>query len=519
MNSAQPLPALLSMNSVDHIRERFETLKKNDAQFRDTLPLASVAEAKCRPELGLAEVVATCLEAYSARPALAERATRFVTDPATGRTRCEQLKSYESVSYAELWERARALAALWYQRGAQGLRANDFLCIIAFAGIDFATVDLAAVHNGAVIVPLQTNAPTAQLIDIVKEVEPRWLATSLECLHTSVDLVLKGHAPAGLLLFNYHPQVDEERESFEIARARLKAAGLGQLLVTLDEACALGRALPAAPLYAEPGIDQRLCTIYYTSGSMGLPKGAMYPEPMVKPTLRTVTAIPLLLHALHADEPLVWAQRRISARWDAGGTVYFTAKSDLSALFEDIKLVRPTFMGIVPRHLRDDLSALPGRGRTARAGHERSRGAETAKFCSNSATQVLGGRLLNWYFRLRSARTGAAGVHRSLLGLSAQRQLWHHRDLGRRSQHPRLEAPGDRLQARRCARTRLLQNRQAASARRTSDQDTKHHAGLLQAARSRPPRPRCRRLLQDRRHHGRGRARITWCTSTGATTF
>ena len=32
-----------------------------------------------------------------------------------------------------------------------------------------------------------------------------------------------------------------------------------------------------------------------------------------------------------------------------GGTCYFTAKSDLSALFDDIRLARPSFMAIVPR--------------------------------------------------------------------------------------------------------------------------------------------------------------------------
>ena len=59
-------------------------------------------------------------------------------------------------------------------------------------------------------------------------------------------------------------------------------------------------------------------------------------------------ARPALLYALHADEPLVWTQRcvQLSGR---GGTCYFTAKSDLSTLFEDIRLVRPTFMAIVPR--------------------------------------------------------------------------------------------------------------------------------------------------------------------------
>jgi len=336
------------MSSVDQVAERFEALKRSDTQFCNALPLPAVAEAKCRPELGLAQVASTCMEAYSTRPALAERAARLVTDPATGRTRREHLKSYHSVSYQELWDRARALAAFWHQRGAGGVRADDHLCIIAFAGIDFATVDLAALHNGAVVVPLQTNAPTPQLIDIVKEVAPRWLATSLECLHTTVDFVLEGYQPAGVLLFNYHPEVDGERECLDKARARLEAVGLGHLLITLDEACALGKALPPAPLYAERETSQRLCTIYYTSGSTGLPKGAMYPESMVKPTWRTVAPIPLLLlHYMPMNHS--FGRSGVFQTLGSGGTVYFTAKSDLSELFEDIKLVRPTFMSIVPR--------------------------------------------------------------------------------------------------------------------------------------------------------------------------
>ena len=32
-----------------------------------------------------------------------------------------------------------------------------------------------------------------------------------------------------------------------------------------------------------------------------------------------------------------------------GGTCYFTARSDLSALFDDIRMARPTYMAIVPR--------------------------------------------------------------------------------------------------------------------------------------------------------------------------
>ena len=346
--SVKPLPAVLSMSSRDQLAERIEALNRSDAQFRDAAPSPTVAEAKCRPELGLAQIASTCMQAYAARLALAERAVRLVTDPVTGRTRREHLKSFEGVTYRELWDRARALATFWYRRTADGLRADDRLCIIAFAGIDFATVDLAALHNGAVVVPLQTNAATPQLIDIVKEVEPRWLATSLECLETSVDLVLKGHRVAGLLLFDYHPEVDAARESLESARARLEASGAAHLLVTLEQACLSGKGLPPAPLYAEPETNQRLCTIYYTSGSTGLPKGAMYPESMVKPNWRTVAPIPfLLLHYMPMNHS--FGRSGVFQTLGSGGTVYFTAKSDLSELFEDIKLVRPTFMSIVPR--------------------------------------------------------------------------------------------------------------------------------------------------------------------------
>ena len=72
-----------------------------------------------------------------------------------------------------------------------------------------------------------------QLLAIFNEVEPRWLATSLEWLDTAVELVLTGHRPAGLLVFDYHPEVDAEREIFEAAQAKLAAAGLPDLLVTL----------------------------------------------------------------------------------------------------------------------------------------------------------------------------------------------------------------------------------------------------------------------------------------------
>ncbi len=330
------------------IATRMKELVASDEQFRAALPLATVNEAKLKPELGLAQIMATCLEAYADRPALGQRATELVTDPATGRKTRQLLKRFETVSYSELWGRIRALASFWNQDTERALKANDLMCIIAFAGVDFATVDMAALHNGAVVVPMQTNGQMVQLQGIIKEVEPRWLATSLECLETSVELVLNGHRPAGVLVFDYHPEVDDEREIFESAQAKLAAAGVTGLLVTLQDAIAQGQKLPPAPLFAEANTGDRMTCIYYTSGSTGLPKGAMYPEHMVKPTWRVVTPLPFFyMHYMPMNHS--FGRSGVYSTLGSGGTCYFTAKSDLSELFEDVKMVRPTFMGVVPR--------------------------------------------------------------------------------------------------------------------------------------------------------------------------
>jgi fatty acid CoA ligase FadD9 len=191
----------------------------------------------------------------------------------------------------------------------------------------------------------------SRLRPIIEECEPTIVTVSAEYLDLAVESVLTSPSLRQLMVFDYRPEVDEQRENFESARARLQEAGAQVVVTTVDEVVERGSQLPAGPAYTE-GSDERLAMIMYTSGSTGAPKGAMYTE-------RTVTkvwtsgffltpGIPVLnvnfLPLNHLGGRLPLASALI-----AGGTNYFVPESDLSTLFADWALVRPTEMGVVPR--------------------------------------------------------------------------------------------------------------------------------------------------------------------------
>jgi fatty acid CoA ligase FadD9 len=327
---------------------RLRQLVEADAQIAAALPDPALNEAKRARGLGLAQIVATCMEGYAERPALAERAVKLSTDPATGRTVRTIGKNFETTTYGDLWERTRQLASYWYHDSDRPLRADEFLCILAFGSVDFVTVDLAAIHNGVVVVPLQANAALQQSLSVYNEVAPSWLAVSLDYIDVGVSLMLEGHRPRGLLVFDYRAEVDHERERLEAARARLAAVGLEHTLVTLAEASAKGAALPKAPIFNGPDTAERLCTIYYTSGSTGLPKGAMLPERMIKQLWLVDSPLPMI-NLIYMPMNHTSGRSIVFSILGLGGTGYFTGSRDLSELFEDMRACQPTYMLLVPR--------------------------------------------------------------------------------------------------------------------------------------------------------------------------
>jgi fatty acid CoA ligase FadD9 len=336
----------------ERVAERIRLLDANDEQFRSAKPDLSLQRAAREPNLRLTQILEMFVEGYADRPALGWRARLLTTDPATGRTTAQLLPRFDTLTYREMWANVRAIASAWRHDTANPVSPGDFVATVGFASAEYLTLDLVSAYLGLVTVPLQHNAAASRLQPIIAEIEPRVLATGAGYLDLAVEAALGSTSLRRLVVFDYQPEVDDHREALERARARLADAGATVAIETLDDVLERGRHLPPEPAYTAD-TDERLAMIMYTSGSTGLPKGAMYTERMLC-KLWTNELMPEF-----ADVPVInvnfmplnhlGGRIPLSTAFQAGGTSYFVPESDLSTLFDDWNLVRPTEMGLVPR--------------------------------------------------------------------------------------------------------------------------------------------------------------------------
>jgi fatty acid CoA ligase FadD9 len=326
---------------------RLERLRAADPQFRNSFPLETIAATKREPGLRLAQVVQIVMEGYADRPALGQRGREVVTDR-TGRKTLKLLPRFDTVTYRDLWTRARAVAGEWHNDSTHPLRAGDFVCVLGIASPDYAALLLASIHVGAVIVPLPAGAPFAQLAEIIAETEPRILATGIAYLDAAVSAVLSGRMPRRMVVFDYDARDDVQRDKLEDACQRLAQANCQIVCGTLDDVVNRAKSLPAAPLYVPNADEDPLAWLFYTSGSTGTPKGAIFSERIVINTWLNESRIPAITLSFMPMSHIVGNSYLILALAN-GGTSYCAPKSDLSTLFEDLSLARPTMISLVPR--------------------------------------------------------------------------------------------------------------------------------------------------------------------------
>ncbi|MFL0181627.1 carboxylic acid reductase [Mycobacterium sp. SMC-15] len=378
------------------LQRRIGDLATYDDQFAATRPRASVTAAVEAAGLRLPQIIQTVFEGYAERPALGYRVADFVKDPDTGRITRRLLPEFETITYKELSERVTAVAGAL----ATTVRPGERVCTLGFPSPDYMAVDLALIQIGAVSVPLPASTPASQMLPIALEAEPSVIAVSLEYLPDAVELVVAGATPTRLLVFDYHHEADDQRETFSAAVQRLSKATGDIAIDTLSDVLDRGATAPTGTAF-HPAQDDPLLLLIYTSGSTGAPKGAMYTERLIanawrasaraawgKPTVGPSIALSFMpMSSLMGRGMLYWTLA-------SGGTAYFAGRSDSSTLLEDVALVRPTELLFVPRVW--DMLFQVFRGEVDRrcAADLRDRLVIEAEVLSHVRKHVLGGRYI-----------------------------------------------------------------------------------------------------------------------------
>ncbi len=385
------------------LARRISALYATDQQFAAARPSETVAQAIEAPELRVPQIVQTVIDGYADRPALGQRAVEFVTDPLTGRTSAELLPHFDTITYRELSDRVNAVAAALTQDAVQ---PGDRVAVLGFTSIDYTTVDMALLRTGAISVPLQTSAPVTQLRPIAAETEPVAIASSIDFLDDAVELMLTGHLPERLVVFDYRGEVDDHRDALAAATARLAETPV--VVETFAEVLARGNTLPVTPAF-DSGDDTDLALLIYTSGSTGTPKGAMYTREMVANSWRKSSmamwgnqgATPsITLNFMPMSHMM--GRGIMYATLGAGGTAYFVARSDLSTFLDDLALVRPTQLSFVPRIWDMVFQESRAKSTGALQGAE-DRWAVETDVLAELRQNLLGGRFI-------SAMTGSAPI-------------------------------------------------------------------------------------------------------------
>ena len=327
-----------------------DTAVDADPQFEAAHPRLDVLTAARRPGLRLSQVLQTLTQGYSDRPAVGTRDRETLRDGTGDRSTTHLLPSFSTTTYGELWSDVRSVAGAWRHDDRAPIEPGDFVATIGFSSADYLTIDLVCGYLGLVSIPLQHNATAARLIPIIDETRPRVLAAGAAYLDLAVESALGVTELSRMVVLDYRADDARHVEGLQHARNAFAAAGMDVIVETLPDLIARGRQAQEAPIFTD-GSDDRLAMILYTSGSTGTPKGAMWTERMVA-TLWTIpmkSAESVVINVNFMPLNHLGGRLPLSASFQTGGTSYFVAESDLSTLFEDWTLVRPTDLGLVPR--------------------------------------------------------------------------------------------------------------------------------------------------------------------------
>ena len=328
---------------------RLYDLAKYDPQIAAHMPLDEVKTAFNDPDATLFDMVDCALRAYHDRDALGER-TYDVVDQNGGTAR-QYKAEFSTLTYGRLQDRVKHIANAWRYHPDHKVGVDEFVCMVGFSGSDYVSLDLACIYAQTTGVPLQAELGAGHLTDIFKNIEPTTIAVSIRDLATLIPLIIENGEIQSLIVMDSDPAVTDEKRAYEVAADALQNAGSATNIITIDDLIAYGAKFDFTPHLSNSRGAERRVSIVHSSGSTGIPKGAVMPERAIKMVWRGGRShVPSITIALAPFNHVIGRSSVINSL-SRGGLVNFTLMPDMSTLFEDIRLTRPTTMAFFPRIL------------------------------------------------------------------------------------------------------------------------------------------------------------------------
>jgi fatty acid CoA ligase FadD9 len=329
--------------------QRLAALSKSDSQLAGLFPDNEIRDKALEPGLTLDRVIGIVLDGYASRPAMGERRYEVVVDADSDKQVRKYLPSFETITYGEFHYRLKSIAMAWRTEEECKVTPEDFVMIIGFSDIDFATLDIACAYAKATTVPVQSSTSGADLNEMVANIEPVAIAATLQDLSLAVQLSLTQDSVKHIIVFNYDDRIDDEKRIVEEAKNTLSKSDHSKQLFSITELIELGNDEQWSYLPADKNDGEKRAAILHSSGSTGKPKGAVISRKAIIDTWigRKASLPRVTVHLAPLNH--IMGRTNMASIMGIGGTGYFTLNPDLSSLLEDIRIARPTFLSLFPR--------------------------------------------------------------------------------------------------------------------------------------------------------------------------
>jgi len=330
--------------------QKIQALAESDPQLSSLVPSKAVGEAICEKGLSLAETMDRAFEGYADRAAVGCRDYDIVRSSESGKNQRAYKSSFKTLTYAEFQKRIHDVANAWRIDPVHGVAPDESVCIFGFTSVEYAVLDFATAYIQAITVPMQTGASGMDFDQILDSIRPVTVAATVS------DLARVAHYVAGkdyirsVVVFEYDERDDNDREAFERSREITSAGGTAVAMISMQNLELLGAASDWHRLEEHPARGERTASIVHSSGSTGKAKAAMISETAIHFYWISIAEnAPPIVSLCLAPFSHLFGKGMLISVLKLGGTAYFTLAPDMSTLFEDIRIVRPTFLGFFPR--------------------------------------------------------------------------------------------------------------------------------------------------------------------------